>query len=438
MALPIRLRLTLTYGGLLFLALVLSGTGVMTLLRHRLNMRLDAALDHRLAGVENFLIRETNAATEDRFPAELAEYASTQPEGHLIEVVDAAGRILLKSDPAPYSSRSRDRKFSIYGKQYRTKASGSLEAVEESVEEIGILLLWSTPLLLGLIGICGYWISSRSLRPVDEMTVSARSISASELSGRLPVPDSRDEISRLAAAWNEMLARLEDSFSRMQRFTADAAHELRTPLAALRTTAELSLRRSRTNEEYRQALQQVVEISRRMQSLTETLLAIARGQVPNITFGTTPVDIGGLIDELSAEMQPLMEDKRLMFHRKTRPVFAEADADGVRRALAILLDNAMKYTPAGGSVTVAMSDDNQSIEIRISDTGAGIPAKELPRIFERFYRVDPSRDRMTGGYGLGLAIARQIAQAHHGNLTASSEVGQGSTFALTLPKSQPV
>ncbi len=437
MTLPIRLRLTLIYSGLLFLALALSGGGVMTLLRYRLNMRLDAALDHRLMGVENFLIRETDAATKDRLPGEMAEYASTQPEGHLIEVQDSSGKILLKSDSAPYASRSRDRSFSIYGKNYRTRASGSLETVEESVEEIGFLLLWSSPLLLALIGFSGYWISSRSLRPVDEMTVAARSIGGSDLSARLPVPGSRDEISRLAAAWNEMLARLEESFSRMQRFTADAAHELRTPLAALRTTADLSLRRSRENEEYRQALQQVVEISDRMQSLVETLLATARGQVPDITFEKTPVNVGNLIEDLAAEMLPLMDDRRLTFETKTKPLFAEIDSGGIRRALAILLDNAMKYTPADGSVGVEMADHDSYIEIRVSDTGSGIPESELPRIFERFYRVDPSRDRLTGGYGLGLAIARQIAQTHHGELSASSLVGKGSIFLLSLPKSQP-
>jgi len=249
--LPIRLRLTLIHSALLFVALFLSGTAVLTLLRDRLNTRLDETLDRRLKGAENFLIRETTPATAGRIPIELAEYASTQPEGHLIEVKDAAGRVILASDRMPYSARSRTRTFTIYGRTYWTTASASLESVAESVEEIGFLLLWSSPLLLMLIGLSGYWLSSRSLRPVDDMTRLARSIGAKDLGARLAVPSTRDEISRLAEAWNEMLARLEESFTRMQRFTADAAHELRTPLAALKTTAELSLRRSRESEEYR-------------------------------------------------------------------------------------------------------------------------------------------------------------------------------------------
>ena len=308
-----------------------------------------------------------------------------------------------------------------------------MESVEESVEEIRFLLLWSSPLLLALIGFSGYWLSSRSLRPVDEMTRAARTIGAGDLSARLVVPGGRDEITRLAEAWNEMLGRLEESFARLQRFTADAAHELRTPLAALKTTAELSLRRSRQSEEYREALQQVVQISDRIQALVETLLAIARGQVPTIGVAETVVDLGALIDDLAVEMQPLMDDRRLSFQVQTKSVFAEVNSDGVRRIVAILLDNAMKYTSAGGTVSVAVGEAGDRFEISVTDTGAGIPEAELSRIFERFYRVDASRDRKTGGFGLGLAIARQLAQGHGGDIIATSTEGAGSQFVLKLP-----
>ena len=273
----IRARLTVIYGGLLFLALVLSGAAVVTLLRHRLLQHLDQALDRRLKGVEDFLVRETNEATAGMIPLELEEYASTQPEGHLIEVRDERGRLILRSDPAPYPARTRTREFTLYGQRLKTRASASLEPIADSVEEIGYLLLGSLPILMVLIGITGYWISSRSLQPVDEMTRAARSISERSLGERLSVPRSKDELSRLAEAWNEMLGRLEESFSRMRRFTADAAHEFRTPLTGLRTTAELALRRNRNPEGYREALSQVVTISERMNHLCDSLLALARG-----------------------------------------------------------------------------------------------------------------------------------------------------------------
>lgn len=429
---PIRVRLTLIYSGLLFFALVLSGSAVATLLRERLNTRLDEVLDRRLKGVENFLIRETTVATAARIPLEIAEYASTQPEGHLIEVREASSGVLLRSDAIPYAARMRHRTFEIYGKKYETSASASTEPVEESVEEIRFLFLWSSPLLLALIGFSGHWLSSRVLRPVDEMTQAARRIGAEDLSARLQVPGTNDEISRLAEAWNEMLGRLEDSFTRMQRFTADAAHEMRTPLASLRTTAELSLRRSRENEEYRQALHQVVDISHRMQSLTETLLATARGSDTTSAPALVAADLAEVGGDLARELQPLFEDSGLNLALQLKPAHVECDVESIRRLVAILLDNAMKYTPRGGQISIETEELAGRSLLRVRDNGTGIDAAELPRIFDRFYRVDASRDRKTGGFGLGLAIARQIAVQHGGTLEAESQPGAGSCFTLTF------
>ncbi len=435
--LPVRVRLTLIYSALLFLAMVLSGSAVLGLLRQRLTARLDETLDRRLQGVENFLIRETTAATQDHIPMELAEYASTQVEGHWIQVKDATGRIILKSDSVPAHSRMRQREFQLYGQTYATRATASLIAIDESVQEMRFLLLWSSPLLLALISLFGYWISRSSLRPVDEMTLAARRFGAQDLSARLPVPPTNDEIARLAQAFNAMLARLEESFSRMQRFTADAAHELRTPLAALRTTAELSLRRSRENEDYRRDLGQVVVLSGRMHSLVDKLLELARVETPDSAGARDIIDIGQLIEELADELQPLLDARRLQLTiampSSTPPIQIEADASAIRRVLVIIIDNARKYTPEGGAIRIEMHPGSEQIEIRVSDNGLGIPPSDLPRIFDRFYRVDPSRDRQTGGLGLGLAIARQIARAHSGDLTAESTLGSGSTFRLTLP-----
>ncbi len=435
--LPLRTRLTLVYGGLLFLALAISGIAVVTLLQYRLTIRMDAALNHRLQGVENFLIRETTVATEHMIPVELEEYASTQPEGHYIEVLDERGKVLLKSAPVLPPARSREKSFSIYGKTYRTKASASEEPIIDSIQEIVFLLLGSSPVLLVLIGLTGYWISSRSLRSVDEMTQAARSIGANNLNGRLPVPHTRDEISRLAEAWNEMLGRIEESFVRMQRFTADAAHEFRTPLAALRTTADLSLKRERDPEEYREALTQVSVIAERMNQLAEDLLSIARGDHAPARQTVERVDFISLVRGVTTEMQPLFEDKDLHLdvNLPSKAVSIHAEADGLRRIVAILLDNALKYSHTGGTVALTVEEDSQGLIMAVSDTGSGIPPESLNRIFDRFYRVDASRDRKSGGYGLGLAIAQQIARAHQGHIVASSVVGRGSSFRLTLPAS---
>lgn len=433
--LPLRVRLTLVYSGLLFLALVISGAAVTTLLRHRLSLRLDAALDHRLQGVENFLVRETTATTQTTIPAELEEYASTQPEGHYIEVLDEHDRVILKGAPVLAPSRDRSRTFSLYGKSYRAKASASAEPIDDSVREIGFLMIGSSPVLLILIGAAGYWISSRSLRPVDEMTQAARSIGANNLGGRLPVPRSRDEISRLAEAWNEMLGRLEQSFSRMQRFTEDAAHELRTPLAALRTTTELLLRRDRDLQEYRDALAQIGAISERMTTLAEGLLSTARGETSADPQRLERLDLVSLVRGVAAEMQPLFDDKNLRLDVivPAKPVRIEADSDGVRRVVAILLDNALKYSTPGGKVALSVDGGSGGPSLEVADEGPGIPPESLTRIFDRFYRVDTSRDRRTGGYGLGLSIAQQIARAHQGQIVAESIAGQGSRFRFQLP-----
>lgn len=437
--LPVRTRLTLVYGGLLFLAMTLLGIGCMTLLRYRLTVRMDVALDQRLQGVENFLVRETTPGQENRFPGELAEYASTQPEGHYIEVTDDARKVLLKSDVVMQPARSREKTFTIYGKVYHTRASASAEPISDSVQEIGLLFLGLSPILLILIGLTGYWISSRSLRPVDEMTKAARSIGSNNLSERLPVPRTRDEISRLAEAWNEMLGRLEESFSRIQRFTADAAHELRTPLAALRTTAELALKHDRNPHEYQEALTQVGTITDRMNQLAEGLLSIARSDDTHKRQSAELIDVPTIVAEVAAEMHLLFEDKDIVLTMEVpeAKISIKGDPDGIRRILAVLLDNALKYSSHGDSVKVSVHQGIEDVSVEVADTGCGIPGEALPRIFDRFYRVDSSRDRKTGGYGLGLAIAQQIARAHQGLIVATSVVGEGSIFRFTLPLALP-
>lgn len=434
--LSIRARLTWTYGGLLFVALVLSGNAVVMLLRYRLMQNLDAALDRRLQGVEAFLRRETTAATAGTIPMELEEYASTQPEGHLIEVRDGHDRIVLRSDPVPYPSRTRSREFTLYGSVYRARASGSTNPIEESIDEMEFLLLGSMPLLVLLIGGTGFWISKRALQPVDELTRAARLIGASSLGKRLPVPRSKDEISRLAEAWNEMLDRLEESFSRMRQFTADAAHELRTPLTGLRTTAELALRRERDSEEYREALAQVVRISERMNHLSESLIALARGDEHPFPRSSGQVDLAAVVRGVAAEMEPRFVEKQQAVNLELhdRPILPDGDADGIRRLATVLLDNAQKYTPPGGTISVRVWDKEDAVLLEVADTGPGIPDDALKRIFDRFYRVDPSRDRETGGHGLGLAIAQQIARTHHGQLEAFSSPGVGATFVFSVPK----
>ena len=436
--LPIRTRLTLLYSLLLFLALVVFGLAAVGLLQYRLTARLEASLDRRAKGLEDFLRRETTLAKASHIPEEAVEYAFTQPEGHLLGVTDIAGRTILRSDVVSQPALIRERRFELYGQTYLVRAAGSLQQVEETTRELTLLLVWSAPLLLLVIGSTGYWISRRALAPVDQMTRSASSISLHNLQHRLTIPGTRDEISRLGEAWNEMLVRLEESISRMRRFTGDAAHELRTPLTALRTTAELALRRPRTPEEYRQSLEQVVLISERMTALADDLLALARGDEGNVLRNQHVVDVALIVRSVVSEMEPLFTAKQqqVELNLPDSPAMLIADAAGIRRILESLLDNATKYTPRGGDIRVGLLERDDVFEMQVADSGSGIPHDSIPHIFTRFYRVDESRHRQTGGHGLGLAIAQQIVHAHQGTIEAIPATGKGACFHVRIPKKQ--
>jgi two-component system heavy metal sensor histidine kinase CusS len=432
----IQTRLTLTYSALLFLALAIFGGAAIATLHYRLTARMEATLDRKIQGLERFLIRETTPEKAHMIAVEAAEYAFTQPEGHLIEVTDGSGHQLLKSDTVTSPAMVREDSFQLYGQRYVVRAAASLDPIEESTRELTQLLFWSAPLLLLMIGVTGYWISRRALAPVDEMTHAASRISVHSLERRLRIPRTRDELSRLAEAWNQMLARLEQSVSRMGRFTADAAHELRTPLTALRTTADLALRRPRDAGEYREALQQVVRISDRMTRLVDALLVLARSDETKHSDESATVDLARCIREVAQEMQPLIDakDQQLKLHLPAGPALVSADEAGMSRLVTSLLDNARKYTPAGGLIELDLLEHDDSFELQVQDSGAGIPAESLVRVFDRFYRVDESRDRQTGGHGLGLAIAHQIVQAHHGTIEAATAENGGAIFRVRLPK----
>lgn len=434
--LPIRARLTWFYSGLLFLALMVFATSAISMLRERLTTRLEASLDKRAKGLEDFLRRETTPEKASHIPEEAVEYAFTQPEGHLMEVVDGSGRTVLQSDKVTPPGLVRQRTFELYGQTYRVRAAGSLDSVEETTRELRLLLLWSAPLLLSLLAGAGYWISGRALTPVDQMTRAAKSISVHNLEKRLDVPPGRDELSRLADAWNEMLSRLEESINRMRRFTGDAAHELRTPLTALRTTAELALRRPRSTTEYREALQQVVRISEGMTVLADDLLTLARGDEPAPLPSIGVTDLRDVIHRVVGEVQPMLKEKgqRIEVNVPEVPALITGDARGLARLTAALLDNAVKYTPVGGSIRLQLRQCVAEYELEVLDSGEGIPDEEIPYIFNRFYRVDQSRDRQTGGHGLGLAIAQQIVDAHHGSIEAITAPGGGACFRVRLAR----
>jgi two-component system, OmpR family, heavy metal sensor histidine kinase CusS len=269
---------------------------------------------------------------------------------------------------------------------------------------------------------------------VNAMTSEAHRLGIRNLSARLPEPDTGDELTRFARAWNELLARLQAAVERLTRFTADASHELRSPVALIRTTAELALRQNRPPEEYRRALIQIEAESRRMTELIEDLLTLARSDEG--TPALDSVNLAPVISQACAEREGMAIAKgvTLVDGYRDLDVAVMADAAMLKRLIVLLLDNAIKYTPAGGQVSVVARLSESDVRVEVSDTGVGITADDLPHIFERFWRADPAR--ASGGTGLGLSLAQAIATAHGAMIEAESTPGVGSRLRFALKRAR--
>jgi two-component system heavy metal sensor histidine kinase CusS len=449
----IRARLTAWYSMVLLAGLALFGTGIWLVVEHSLKASLDETLSEQAKGVATVLQSVPNEPDDLR--EELSEYTKATPGGNLMEVQDPRGVQILSSkvvhlQPGDTQNKSfgvqlaQSRRYrtlttvtQLNGEPYRVLVATPLDGTEATLRRIRALFLWTVPAVLLLASLGGYWISRRALAPVDEITLAAKSIGIQNLSQRLNVPATGDELQRLSETWNDMLARLEAAVKRLSQFTADASHELRTPVALIRTTAELTLRRERSPDVYREALRQVVLESERTSRLVEDLLLLARADAGLPSLSLERLELTPLVRDVCQQGQVLADERQLQISTEApeHPVYVEANDPALRRLLLLLLDNAVKYTPAGGRITVSVGSDAAGTTVAVRDTGIGIADSALPHVFERFYRADESRNRDAGGTGLGLAIAKWIAERHRASLEAESVVGEGSTFRVRFPLS---
>jgi heavy metal sensor kinase len=309
----------------------------------------------------------------------------------------------------------------------------SLEASERTLSRYLTILLVLMPLAVVLAAGGGILLARRALRPMDTMSLTARRITAEDLSRRIPRRGTGDELDRLAETLNAMLDRLEDAFGQVRRFAADAAHELRTPLTALRGGIEVALRGERTPEEYRRVLRSSLEEVERLTHLAEDLLLLSRFSV-TVSAPRQRVELEPLVMEaLDAGTQLAHERGVAIVSTGLTPAAVVGDAGALRRALLNLIDNAVKYTPAGGKVEVSLVRDGGRVAIAVRDTGGGIAPADAERVFQAFVRLDVARQEVPDGAGLGLSIARSIVVAHGGELTLESTPGAGSTFTIRLP-----
>ncbi len=300
------------------------------------------------------------------------------------------------------------------------------------------LLIMASVFPFGLLfaGGGGWLLARRALRPVDHMTRTARRISAEHIDERLPVTGNGDELDRLAKTLNDMLDRLDDAFYQMRQFSADASHELQTPLTILKGEIEVALRSHRSPEEYKDVLKSGLEEIDRINHLVEGLLLLARADAGVMRMDIQPVDLKMLIRDVCNQMMVIADEHSIALHSgPMESVVVDGDREHLRRTLLNLVDNAIKYTPAGGRVTLTLSADDRWASLSVTDTGIGFPADERQLIFDRFHRATDTRSRDAGGVGLGLSIVRSIAKAHGGRIEAESPPGHGSTFTLFLPAS---
>jgi len=458
----IRFRLTAAYA--LIMTVMVGGTAAWSWVaaRHSVSVTVDRSLERDMA-----LFQSSVQMTSRRMDIVQAIQMSTTwgVRDLLVRVFDVGGNRVYQSPSLEHQLSTGPPSVELGRITFRTVSGNQDEDVrlaataidiqnhryvvelvqpvtmgERSLTRFGKMLMLVIPLALVLASLGGYWLSGRALAPVTQITNDARRINATNLSDRLVVPPAHDELRELSETLNAMLGRIDRSVSQLRQFTADASHELRAPLALIHTAAEFSLRRERPREELVDALEKILRESRHTTSLVDSLLLLARADSGGDSLqAPVPINLSALCQDAADRATELASAKGISVSSDlgSTSIVVEGDETALRRLLLILVDNAVKYTHARGQVDVRLNVDGDAAVLRISDTGIGIGAADLPHVFDRFWRADKVRSRSAGGTGLGLAIARWIVDRHGGTIVVSSEVGQGSAFTVTLPLGVP-
>jgi len=484
--LSIRGGLTLWYTGILAATLILLGVVTYGLLMRGLWQDVDTTLD----GVAKAVAQAAPRPVPGVFPPDMDEmlrrFFGPTFADRFYQFLDPSGRLdprwpRLRREPLHVSPKALENAAQGYA-TYETVPGGGpyptrlltfpimIRGQMVNILQVGMSLeglymarrhfLWTlaalVPVALVLAGTGGWLLARRALRPVDQMTTAARRIEAEHLAQRLGGAEVDDELGRLARTLNEMLARLEAAFAQVRRFSADASHELKTPLTVLRGEIEVALRNRRDPAEYERVLWAVLEEVESMTRLVDDLLLLSRADAGALKLDSGPVELDRLVEDVAKEGEVLGRAKRVHVTIKSlEPLVVRGDGPRLKQLLRNLVENAVKYTSPGGQVALALraarpdgSDPDSKFKIQnsklpeplgpwaelvVQDAGIGIAPEALLRIFERFYRVDPARSRETGGAGLGLCIAKTVAEAHGGAIEVQSAPGAGSTFTVRLP-----
>jgi heavy metal sensor kinase len=457
--LSIGVRLALWY--LLFFAVaqLAFGAGMWLILRHNLYDIVDDGLEERIDDLKNFLQSQPRNRSIAKLQEEVYETYALEHSGNYLELYSDNGELIyrsafLRAHPADLLRpdevkttvlRSREiegrpfrfiqQKLDVNGRLYTVEMGAPADDAVETLHLFRFYLLMFAPLLLLAAAGGGYWLSRRALSPVDALVRTAREVSGTDLNRRLQKLETGDELQRLSDTLNEMLDRIQSAFLRITEFTADASHELRTPVSLIRTEAELALRRSRGAAEYQESLRHILMEAERTTALIEQLLSLARTDSGREKLNLQSVDLNQMLRNVVDGWQQVATIRNLQFSVSlgAQDSFVLGDETWLRRLADILLDNAFKYTPPPGSVHLSLEAKGESAVITVQDSGLGIAEAEQSRIFERFYRVDKARSRAQNGAGLGLSIAQWIVTQHRGSIRVESRSGNGATFRVELP-----
>jgi heavy metal sensor kinase len=458
----VRTRLTLLYMSVLAVVLILFWMGTAGLLFWQLRAQLSHYAVQDVETVEGLLFFAPDGSLK------LRDDYHNHPESRrvlerFLEVLSPSGAVLFRNERlgsrwlggallpgegiGGYSLRSIrlsdgtrvrlvSRRHSIQNRPTIIRLGYDEEPIWHNVDELLAASVVVLPLTLVLAGFAGYALARRALRPLQTMASRAEAITSERLDERLPVDNPMDEIGQLARVFNTTLARLEHSFNRLRQFTSDASHELRTPLTAMRSVGEVALQEDGSAAEYRDVIGSMLEEVNRLTRLIDSLLTMSRADANAVQFHTTTFPIFEIATESAALLQVLMEEKtQTMLLTGDRRAAVQGDRLFLRQALVNLLHNAVKYSPEGGTIALDVrSTGDGRVLLAITDSGPGIAAEEIEKVFDRFYRVDKSRSRDRGGAGLGLAIAEWAVQAHGGQIQVESTFGKGSTFRVSLPE----
>ena len=457
MNLSISLRLTLWFSAIFLCGFVIFGAFIFTDLAASLSSGKDRTLGRRADRMID-LLKQEGGDPVALLQSKYREFVEATPEGGLIQVYSIGGERLLPQAgakatnfpwpavPATVAEHRSDawigdhlyrvyvRSATLKGAPVRICVAGSLTDNRSLLARLAEILERSIPAILLISALAGYFISRRALKPVVLLNESARSITIGNLAARLPVSPAGDELSQLAETCNEMLDRLEIAVKRITQFTADASHELRSPISFIRTTSELALRTPGLDEETMEAFKNIVSETEHSSLLLEDMLLLARSDAGRAPFVCEPVRMAEIVREVVVRMRVVAQEKRQQIIERAADDALELSGDPqlLRRLVWILVDNAIKYTPCDGSIEIALSRSESFALLTVSDNGIGIPAASLPHIFDRFFRVDASRGEQEGT-GLGLAIGKWIAEAHRATITARSTEQAGSTFEVAFP-----